>query len=214
MIEQQHDDELQQVYDRRRAYLTDFRMYNESAARMFESCYEAETEFAKIAIRFCYILNAGGLIAVPAIVEILSPEKVSVLLWPAVLFAVGVLLSTTTNYCAYRSTNLAVEAWTHESTARAKETFQAYYPREKATQGNEIENERGSYKRKLSSSRSWVTIAVVAFVLAIMAFLSGVGVAILRISTTPRAAVTTIDRMDQKLDLLLESKEITSKARR
>ena len=82
--------EMQQVYDNRRmAYLTDFRASNEPVARMIEYCNDAATEFAAIGIRFCYILNAGGLIAVPAIMEILAPEKGvgsgvrgSMLLWP------------------------------------------------------------------------------------------------------------------------------------
>lgn len=191
--------EMQQVYDNRRmAYLTDFRASNEPVARMIEYCNDAATEFAAIGIRFCYILNAGGLIAVPAIMEILAPEKGvgsgvrgSMLLWPAVLFASGVLLGAATNYCAYRSMLVAAEAWTHESGARVKETSRAYYPPENpTTHEGEIAKERASYENKMTSAKNWANTGIGTFVIAILAFLTGVGSAICAIwqSSPPAGA--------------------------
>ena len=183
----QQNNDLRQAHDNRRmAYLNDFRARNEPSVRMIEYCNEAATEFVAIGIRFCYILNAGGLIAVPAIMEIFAPgEGVgmtvpgSALLWPAILFASGILLGVATNYCAYQSMFIAAEAWTHESAASAKETSTAYYPPENPTnQQNEIVQERLNHQTKLQLAMRWANIGRLTFGGAVLAFLFGVGFAI------------------------------------
>ena len=58
---------------RHAAYLTDYRASIEPIERICENADRGANEFASIGVRFCYILNAGGLVVIPAIMELL-PE--------------------------------------------------------------------------------------------------------------------------------------------
>ena len=170
--------EIQQANDNRRmAYLTDYRAAIEPTERTIADHSKSATDFAAIAIRFCYILNAGGLVAIPAIVEILRQGGIagSPLIWPASAFVAGVLLGAVTNYCAYRAMTAASDAWYHESNARGKEISGAYYPPENLTTHQaEIAEEHVTYERKLASATCWGNSGVLTFCASIFAFLFGV----------------------------------------
>ena len=171
----------QAFHNRRAAFLTEFRASIDPIERIIERVDAGATEFAAMGVRFCYILNAGGLVAVPAIMEIMpdAPVDRTALLWPTGAFVVGVLLAAVTNYFAYRSMFMAGEGWSHERNARAKETSGIYYPPEnQATHEGEIAEDRGNLERKLKSATDWANIAIGTFSCAILVFLFGVGSAI------------------------------------
>ena len=95
------NNELQQAYhNRRAAFLTEFRASIDPIERVIERVDASAKEFAAVGVRFCYILNAGGLVAIPAIMEILPAVNVdrSTLLLAAGLFVLGVILAALTNY--------------------------------------------------------------------------------------------------------------------
>ena len=177
----QRNEVLEFYRNRRTAFLAEYRASIDPVERMIERMDAAARDFASIGIRFCYILNAGGLVVIPAIMEILPDAKIegSLLLWPAGSFGLGVLLAAVTNYLAYISTTKASEAWSYESNARAKECSASYYPPEnQATHQGEIEAERASSKIKLGRAQFYANIGICTFVGTIFAFLAGVGLAI------------------------------------
>ena len=180
-IFRQNNEVLEFYRNRRAAFLAEHRASIDPIERLIERMDAAARDFASIGIRFCYILNAGGLVVIPAIMEILPDAKIegSLLLWPAGSFGLGVLLAAVTNYLAYISTTKASEAWSYESNARAKECSAAYYPPEnQATHQGEIEAERASFKIKLGRAQFYANIGICTFVGTIFAFLAGVGLAI------------------------------------
>ena len=148
-------------------------------------------EYASIGIRFCYILNAGGLIAVPAIMEILPDAAVaaSKLLVPTITFVAGVLLAAATNFLAYYSMVKGTESLLHHAVADSKDLYGMYFPLEdQAAHGAEIAQERIDHERKLGTAGRLALWSRVAFCLAIGAFLFGVLAAISGLSspsTTP-----------------------------
>ena len=174
--------EIQEAYhNRRTAFLTDFRASVDPIERIIERADAGAKEYAAIGVRFCYILNAGGLVVIPAIMEILPDTAIdrSEFLWPAGAFAFGIVLAAITNYLAYISTIKAGESWSHESNARAKECSGSYYPPENQVEHqSEINDERGNHQRKLRRARIYSDIGICTFGGAIVAFLVGVGSAI------------------------------------
>lgn len=180
-IFRQNNELLEFYRHRRTAFLADFRASIDPIERMIERLDAAARDFASIGTRFCYILNAGGLVVIPAIMEFLPAADIerSLLLWPAGSFGFGILLAATTNYFAYISTFKASEAWSHESNARAKECSANYYPPEnREIHQSEIEVERGSFKTKLGRAQCYANTGISTFVGSIVAFLLGVGSAI------------------------------------
>ena len=180
-IFRQNNEVLEFYRNRRAAFLAEHRASIDPIERMIERIDAAARDFASIGIRFCYILNAGGLVVIPAIMEILPDAKIegSLLLWPAGSFGLGVLLAAVTNYLAYISTTKASEAWSYESNARAKECSAAYYPPEnQATHQGEIEAERARFEKELGCAQLYAKIGICTFVGTIFAFLAGVGLAI------------------------------------
>ena len=177
--------ELQQAYNNRRtAFLTEFRANVEPIERIIERADGGAKEYASIGIRFCYILNAGGLVVIPAILEILggSESEKYELIYPACAFVAGVILAALTNYLAYLSTIKAGEAWSHESNARAKECSGIYYPPDDQTiHEGEIAQERINHELKLNFAQILANLGIGAFTGSILAFLAGVGSAILGI---------------------------------
>ena len=102
---QETNDLLQSIQLQRAAYLTDYRASIDPIERICENADKGANEFASIGVRFCYILNAGRLVVIPAIMELLpeTPVERTSMLGPAVLFACGILLAAIANYLAYRS---------------------------------------------------------------------------------------------------------------
>ena len=153
----QTNEVLEAYRNRRAAFLTEYRASVEPIERTIERADASSRDFASIGIRFCYILNAGGLVIIPAIMEILPDAKIdgSLLLWPAGSFGLGILLAAVTNYLAYISTLKASEAWSHECNARAKECSAAYYPPEnQETNQGEIAAERASFEKRSAAHSS------------------------------------------------------------
>ena len=134
-------------------------------------------EFASIGVRFGYILNAGGLVAVPAIMELLpeTPVDRSTMIWPALLFAIGILSAAVTNYLAYLSSFKTGVAWTHELNARARETSATYYPPEDTTESQlRVHQYRSDHAKVLKSANLRANMGIAAFGVSILLFLAGV----------------------------------------
>ena len=178
----QHANEmLQAYYQRRAAFLTEYHASIDPVERVIERLDSSAREFATVGIRFSYILNAGGLVVIPAIMELLPTTEVDreELLWPAGSFAIGVILAALTNYSAYLSVTKASEAWSHESNAREKVCSGSYYtPDDQATHQSDIVVEREDHDRKLWWARCYANIGIGTFGGAILAFFAGVGLAI------------------------------------
>ena len=174
--------EMEQVNrDRRAAFLTEFRVNLDPIERIRDTADSGATEFALVGVRSCYLLNGGGLVAIPAIMQILSKTQLpgSLVLWPALVFVLGILFSAITNYFAYRSMFTASEAWGFELNARASEVSGTYYPQEdEAAHKGKIAQNRIDQERKLTSARRCADIGVITFGGAIICFLVGVGLAI------------------------------------
>ena len=140
------------------------------------------SEFAAIGVRFCFVLNAGGLIAVPAIMELIPSIAVDrkIMIWSAVLFVLGVLFAALANYLAYRSASKASEAWCNEVSARTLETYANYYqPQDEANSQMQIQQHRSKHKRFLKSAKCTINFGVWIYGFSIISFLLGVGNAIL-----------------------------------
>ena len=182
----QQTNEAQQVqHHRRAAFLAEFRAYLDPIEHTIERADAGAVEYASIGIRFCYILNAGGLVAVPAIMELLPNEEIagSILFFPACAFVCGVVLAALTNFLAYRSMVLAGEGWLYESHARAKEVSGLYYPPEdSATHEGVIAQNRVNQEQKIELANICSNISIRTFGASVLAFLIGVGTAIFKLS--------------------------------
>ena len=176
------NNELFQSYQLRlAAYLSDYRTRKEPIERVQENANSAAVEFASIGIRFCYVLNAGGLVVIPAIMELLpdpSDERLSMVI-PAVLFAIGILLAAATNYLVYHLSIKAIESCNYELEATTKETLGFHYPPDdQAAHQIAIEKDRSKFIKLLGSVKKFHIWSVILFSFSIISFLSGVGFAI------------------------------------
>ncbi len=177
---QETNDLLQSIQLQRAAYLTDYRASIDPIERICENADKGANEFASIGVRFCYILNAGGLVVIPAIMELLpeTPVRTSMFV-PAVLFACGILLAAIANYLAYRSQFKLGESWSDELDARAKDVGGKYYPpNDQAAHQAEIGRYRLGHTKSLESAKSCKNWGVGAFGCSIILFIVGVGCAI------------------------------------
>lgn len=123
--------ELQRVErDRRAAFWAERQAYLDLPLRFGERADAGAREFASIGIRFCYLLNAGGLIAVPAIMEILPQANLAptTLLVPTITFVVGVLLAAATNFLAYHSMVMDTQSHAHHANAAGMEVLGMHFP--------------------------------------------------------------------------------------
>ena len=165
----------------RAAYLTEHRANIEPIERICENADRGANEFASIGVRFCYVLNAGGLVVIPAIMELLpeTPVERPSMLGPAVLFACGILLAAIANYLAYHSQFKLGKSWSDELNARAKEVGGKYYPpNDQAAHQAEIGRYRLGHKKSLESANSCRHWGIGAFICSIILFIAGVGYAI------------------------------------
>ena len=174
--------ELFQSYQlRNAAYLSDYRTRKEPIEREKENANSAAVEFVSIGIRFCYVLNAGGLVVIPAIMELLpdpSDERLSMVI-PAVLFAIGILLAAATNYLVYHLSIKAIESCNYELEATTKETLGFHYPPDdQAAHQIAIEKDRSKFIKLLGSVKKFHIWSVILFSFSTISFLSGVGFAI------------------------------------
>ena len=163
--------------DLRAAFLAERQAYVEPIERLIERTDAGASEYASIGIRFCYILNAGGLIAVPAIMEILPDTAIgaSKMLVPAFTFVGGVFLAATTNYLAYHSMIKASESHSYQASATGKEVFGMYFPPEDQTDHDaEIAQDRFDREDNREKAAFWANKAKVTFCLSIGGFFAGV----------------------------------------
>ena len=161
----------------RAAFLAERRAYLEPIERSVERTDAGATEYASIGIRFCYILNPGGLIAVPAIMEILPDAAIaaSKMLVPPFTFVGGVFLAAATNYLAYHSMIKASESHSDQADATGKEVLGMYFPPEdQAAHDAEIAQDRFDCERNREKAAFWANTAKVTFCLSIGAFIVGV----------------------------------------
>ena len=161
----------------RAAFLAERQAYLEPIERLVERTDAGASEYASIGIRFCYILNAGGLIAVPAIMEILPDAAIaaSKMLVPAFTFVGGVFLAAATNYLAYHSMIKASEGHSYQGDAVGKEVLGMYFPPEdQAARDAEIAQDRFDRERNREKAAFWANTAKATFCLSISAFIVGV----------------------------------------
>lgn len=171
----------QQRRDRRSAFLAEFRANLEPVERDQDRCNAGAVELALAGIRASYFLNAGGLVAIPAIMKIFPVEALptSAFLWPAGVFAFGVLLTAACNFSAYFSLLRAGEGWSWEASARANEVIGNYYPPEESADWDaETAQRRVNKDQKLAKANNLAIVGQVSFVGAIASFLAGVGLSI------------------------------------
>ncbi len=90
---------------------------------------KAASEFASIGIRFGYILNASGLVVIPAIMELLPDQEIerSFMILPAILFAIGILMAAVTNYLVYYAMIKRGEALSFEMLIRALDVQERHF---------------------------------------------------------------------------------------
>lgn len=178
----QRQNEIMQAYqERRAAFLTEFRVNLEPVEQNRRLADSGAIEFSLVAVRTGYLLNAGGLIAIPAIMKILPDSDLAggALALPAVVFVVGVVFSFVTNLFAYRSMFKAGEGWGYEESARAMEVIATYYPPEDQTEHSaQIAQHRVDHACKLKSATRCANIGIISFVVSAGCFIGGVASAI------------------------------------
>jgi len=178
--------ELEQLQrERRSAFLTEFRANLEPVERSIERADAGAQEFAVVAVKTCYLLNAGGLVAMPAILQALSvkdPSEIS-LFWPSVIFAFGILVAAITNFLAYRSLFEAAGAWGSESSARAQEVSGSYYPpNETEKHAEAVAQHRVDFEIKIKSANRLANAGLAFFAISMASFLIGLGVTIAKLA--------------------------------
>ncbi len=171
--------------ERRASFLTEFRANLEPIERRREQADNGATDFALLGVKSCYFLNAGGLVVLPAILQALSGDSAIAisLLWPSIIFSVGILFAVLTNYLGYRSLWLAGEMWGCESSARAREVSSLHYPPEDQEEHDKkISQDRVDYEKKNRSANRCANSGVITFGLSMLCFVAGVGVTIYMLS--------------------------------
>ncbi len=184
--------ELEQIRrDQRAAFLTEFRANLEPVERQGDRADTGAREFALVGVRSCYFLNAGGLIAMPAILKLIPGDPmIDLSLTPTIVFTVGITTAAITNYLAYRSLFLAGQAHVHETNARAKEVADLYYPpKDKEARTKEITQERVDHTNKIRSASKLTDWGVAFFAASMICFLAGVCITTYRLSSIVSAAV-------------------------
>ena len=167
--------------ERRAAFLTEYKTSIEPVERIADRSDAAAIEFAVTGVKFCYILNAGGLVAIPAIMGVISKTAPagSLLFWPSIVFVFGVLLSALTNYLAYQSLVDAAEGSSCEITARALVVNGIFYPPDDdGAHKGEIAQKRIEHDQKLGKARRFANVGIFTFAGAVVSFLLGVGLVI------------------------------------
>ena len=171
------NEHLQAEQLKRAAYLADLQAATDPVERLREAADNNAAEFASIGVRYSYILNAGGLVAIPAIMELLPTTAVdkSLLLLPAILFATGILSAAATNLLAYCSSLKAAQAWAHERNARIHDTSVQYHPPPDRGKIDEtILKERSSYHHNIELAQHHSNRGLAAFIFSVLLFMAGV----------------------------------------
>ena len=173
----QNDEHLQAAQLNRAAYLADLQAATDPVERLREAADNNAAEFASIGVRYSYILNAGGLVAVPAIMELLPTTAIdkSLLILPAFLFAIGILSAAATNLLAYCSSLKAARTWAHERNARIHDTSVQYHPPPDRGKINEtISKERSSFRHNIELAQHQSNRGLTAFIISVILFMAGV----------------------------------------
>ena len=170
--------ELQRVErDRRAAFWAERQAYLDLPLRFGERADAGAREFASIGIRFCYLLNAGGLIAVPAIMEIVPDAALAAttLLVPTITFVAGVLLAAVTNYLAYHSMVMDGQGHAHHANAAGMEVLGMHFPPEDHSEHDAaVAQARLEHERSGKKAVFWANLASGTFCVSIGAFIVGV----------------------------------------
>lgn len=163
--------------ERRSAFLVEFRTSLEPVERVAGREAEGALQHALLGIRTVYLLNGGGLVAIPAILKIISNDPLpgTFLAWAAGVFILGVLFNALANLNGYVAFLSAFEAANLDQHARAKSVEGHYYPPKDMTKHqadvlqHEIDAEK---KRKCAYQRS--QRGLIAWVLSLISFFVGV----------------------------------------
>ena len=158
-------------------FLVEYRAATEPLERYFDYTDRAATEFVSIAIRYCYLLNAGGLVAIPAIIELLPGTEYdrSIMIWPAGLFTVGILLAAVTNYLAYFVTIQSGEGLTNEHQVRSWTIHETFYrPHDETIIRKKIEEHSTIRDKSYKKVSRYTYLGIIIFTITIACFLAGV----------------------------------------
>lgn len=169
--------------DKRAAYLTEHRINLEPVERQAQQADHGSIEFASIALKAGYVLNGGGLVAIPAILKLAEGQTAldTLLLSSVVLFVIGIVLTCAANYFAYRSMFVAAEGHVKEIEARVIIVADIYYPpKDPSSRQQSVLESRAGSQSKLNSARISADIGLRCWAASVFLFIAGVGVMILR----------------------------------
>ncbi len=179
--------ETEQIHrERRTAFLAEYDAATAQANLNAGRADAGAIKYGVLGIQFAYVLNAGGLVAIPAILQILGAgsETVSDVVSPAVIFVVGIAAAVVANIAAYKSLFAAGAGWAHHSAARAGEVNAAHYPNEDETERRaEIAQHDIDYKTHVESAGRLADIGLAACITSAISFLIGVGLTIFNLAT-------------------------------
>lgn len=166
---------------KRESFLTEFRTNMEPAERLRDQCNLGAVDFASIAIKATFVMNGGALVALPAILQFADKGRISTqsLLVSVILFVVGIVLATITNFLAYKSMLVASDGHENEVSARAVEVIEWYYPSEDPTPNQaKIKTYRADAQDKFKWAQRLANLGVLGFGLSAVAFIIGVAIII------------------------------------
>ena len=126
---------------------------------------------------YCYLLNAGGLVAIPAIIELLPVRDLdqSTMILPACLFALGILLAAVINYLTYFVTNKSREGLINEHQVRSWTIHESFYhPKDETIIRKKIEEHSLIRDRAYKMISCYTNLGIIVFAITIACFLAGV----------------------------------------
>lgn len=135
--------------------------------------------FAQSALRSCFLLNGGALIAFPAIAKFLQidPEldnKIIVL--PIILFIAGLTASSISNFFTYLALAKNAERNWSDREINALRLNAEHNPKTKPDNYDEvIENLQTTRENENNSSGRFALVALILFVISILSFIGGAG---------------------------------------
>jgi len=178
--------EIEQIHrDRRSGFLADYHAATAHPNQLAERADMAAIKYAGMGIQFAYVLNAGGLVAIPAILQIIGtkPETVSDVVWPATIFVIGIVCAVATNLLAYLSVSKAGFAWSNNASARAIEVNMSHYPKEDETERQADKAQSNlDYEKSQKQAEKLEFAAVITCITAALAFIAGVALTIYNLS--------------------------------
>lgn len=161
--------------DRRTAYLQEWQSNTKIATEQAHLSGKLAGAFAQIGIRSAYILNGGGLVALPPLMAYFSPDQT-----PrgaavcALIFIIGLMLAAVSNYSAYASLKYAEESYWKQFEVVSTKVNLAYWPDEQVDAKRKASDEsEGERKRLYGVALEWRDRGERSFFISLGAFAAG-----------------------------------------